>query len=225
MTHSSSIEIIADDGFRLSAYRAEPADTPKGSVIVLQELFGVNSHIRSVCDQYARAGFVAIAPALFDRVKPQMELGYAPEDIQAGLAARDALPVERVLADVQAAIHSAAAPVFVVGFCWGGTLAFLAAARLSGLTAATGYYGSMIPDVCNEAPHVPLMLHFGSADHTLPPERVALVREARPDAEIFVYEAGHGFNCDERGSYNAAAAALAHERTLAFFDAASVVQA
>ena len=219
MADTATLSIIADDGRPLSAYRSTPVGLSRGSVVVLQELFGVNEHIRRVCDDFAKDGYVAIAPALFDRVAAGMELGYSAEDVQTGLAARDALPLERVLGDVQAAIDSVAgdAPVFVLGYCWGGTLAFLAAARLSGLAGAVGYYGSMIPDYCDDAPRVPLMLHFGRHDHTLPPERVALIQEARPEAEIFVYDTGHGFNCDARPSFDPAAAELARRRTLSFF--------
>jgi len=222
MSDDATVTITATDGVAISAFEARPEGMPKGGIVVLQELFGVNPHIRSVCRGFAREGYVALAPALFDRIRPGIELGYGPDAIQTGLAARDHLPLKHALADVQAAIDHLRpfCRVGVVGYCWGGTLAFLAAARLSGLSAAVGYYGSMIPDYHSEAPRVPLMLHFGASDHTLPPERVALVEKSRPDAQLFVYEAGHGFNCEERPSFDRVSAGLARARTLELFEAA-----
>ncbi|HEX7753019.1 MAG TPA: dienelactone hydrolase family protein [Novosphingobium sp.] len=218
MTKGRFVTVQAADGFKASAYRADPAAGGKGTVVVLQELFGVNRHIRKVCDNYAARGYTALAPALFDRVAPGVELGYGPEDVRRGIELRDAQPVGLVLRDVQAAIDvlRLTGRVGVVGFCWGGTLAFLAAARLSGLSAAVGYYGSMIPDFCEETPRVPVLLHFGAKDHTVPPNRLELVRQNRPDVEIEVYAAGHGFNCDERPGFDRALADLAFERTLSF---------
>ena len=215
------VHLAARDGVSMSGYLAGPIDTPKGGVIVLQELFGVNDHIRKLCRDFAALGYVALAPALFDRVRQGVELGYDMDAVQTGIALRDQLPLDDTLADIQASVDMLRAygRVGVVGYCWGGTLTFLSAARLSGIAAAVGYYGSKIPDFRDEAPKVPLMLHFAADDHTLPADKVASVMAARPEAQIFIYDAGHGFNCDVRPSFHAVSAELALSRTLELFAA------
>jgi carboxymethylenebutenolidase len=214
-----TIRLTAKDGHDFSAYRADPPGKPRGAVVVVQEIFGVNSHIRRTADGFAAQGYVAIAPALFDRAEPGIELGYDPESIGAGRATREKVPTEPALADIQAAIDAAGryGKVGVVGYCWGGSLAFLASTRLTGLAAAIGYYGGTIAAHAQEVPGVPLLLHFGAQDQSIPLSDVEKVRAARPEVPIHVYDAGHGFNCDERGSYSAANAALALDRTLKFF--------
>ena len=218
------IDLDAKDGFVFPAYVAEPAGKPKGAIVVLQEIFGVNSHIRSVADGYAAAGYLAVAPATFHRVKPDVELGYTGGDMQAGSALKtavEALPAPGVLQDVQAAVDYAAraGKVGIVGFCWGGLLTWRAAASLSGLSAAVPYYGGGVttPEEVARRPQVPVLAHFGDKDHWIPVDTVAPFKAAHPEVEVHVYEADHGFNCDQRGSYDAAAAKLARERTLAFF--------
>lgn len=213
------IELTATDGKTIHGYRASPAGTPKGGIVVLQEIFGVNGHIRRVCDGYAAQGYLVVAPALFDRVEPGIELGYQQADVQRGLDIRGAVDLDHALADIAAAVTlaSAAGKVGLVGYCWGGLLAWVAAARLSGIGAAIGYYGGRIAQHLGEMPNVPVMLHFGEQDHAIPLSEVEEIRRQHPDLPIYTYPAGHGFNCDERASYDRAAAALAFDRSLRFF--------
>jgi len=218
------IQLKAADGQQIPAYVAEPAGQPKGGVVVVQEIFGVNSHIRSVADGYAAQGFLAVAPSTFQRVKPGVELGYQPEDMDAGFALKsavEALPAPGVLQDLQAAIgHAArAGKVGIVGYCWGGLLTWRAACLLDGLAAAVPYYGGGMttPEEIARRPRVPVMAHFGNQDRWIPLDTVEAFRQAHPEVEVHIYAANHGFNCDQRGSYDAEAAKLARERTLAFF--------
>ena len=219
-----SIDLTAKDGFTFPAYIAEPAGQPKGAVVVLQEIFGVNSHIRAVADGYAAAGYLAVAPATFHRVKPGVELGYTEDDMKAGFALKtavEALPAPGVLQDIQAAVDYAAkaGKVGIVGYCWGGLLTWRAAAAVSGLAAAVPYYGGGMttPEESALQPKVPVLAHFGNNDHWIPLPTIDDFRSAHSEVEVHVYECGHGFNCDQRGSYDAEAAKLARERTLAFF--------
>ena len=186
--------------------------------MVLQEIFGVNPHIRSVVDRYADQGYLAIAPALFDRVKPGLELGYDPDGMATGIATMKRTVEGDALNDVAAAITEAAKAgrVGVVGFCWGGTLAYAAATRLDGVAAAVGYYGGGIAAMLDTKPKVPLMLHFGERDDHIPMSSVEAICKALPDALVYSYPAGHGFNCDARSSYDKASADLALSRTLPF---------
>ncbi|MDP3752345.1 MAG: dienelactone hydrolase family protein [Polaromonas sp.] len=220
------IDLKAADGFVFPAYVAEPAGKPKAAVVVLQEIFGVNSHIRSVADGYAAAGYLAVAPATFHRVQPGVDLGYTEADMNAGFALKtavEALPAPGVLHDLQAAINHAAqttgGKVGVVGYCWGGLLTWRAACSLSGLSAAAPYYGGgmTVGDEPARPPACPVMVHFGNQDHWIPMDTVEAFKKAQPGLEVHVYEANHGFNCDQRGSYNEAAATLAKQRTLEFF--------
>ena len=218
------IQLKAADGTQIPAYVAEPAGKPKGGIVVVQEIFGVNSHIRSVADGYAAAGYLAVAPATFQRVQPDVEMGYTKEDMDKGFALKtavEALPAPGVMQDLQAAIDHAkqAGKVGIVGFCWGGLLTWRAACTLKGLAAAVPYYGGGMttPDEAARKPLVPVLAHFGDQDHWIPLESVEAFKKAHPEVEVQVYHANHGFNCDQRGSYDAAAAKLARERTLAFF--------
>jgi carboxymethylenebutenolidase len=215
---ASLIELTAADGFKLSAYRAEPSGAPRGGIVILQEIFGVNSHIRAVADSFAEEGYLCVAPALFDRVERAVELGYTPDDVATGLDIRARTSPAQAMADVEASIGAvrSAGRIGVVGYCWGGTLAFMAAASQP-IDAAVAYYGGQIKAVLDKVPAVPTLLHFGAADASIPLEDVAAIRAACPDAEVHVYEgAGHGFNCDQRGSYHPDHAALARRRTLDF---------
>ena len=218
------IDLDAKDGFNFPAYVAEPACQPKGAVVVLQEIFGVNSHIRAVADGYAAAGYLAVAPSTFHRVKTGVELGYAEADMNAGFALKtavEALPAPGVLQDIQAAVDHAArgGKVGIVGYCWGGLLTWRAAARVSGLSAAVPYYGGGMttPEESALEPKVPVLAHFGNNDHWIPLDTIETFQKAHPEVEVHVYACGHGFNCDQRGSYNAGAATTAKERTLDFF--------
>ena len=220
----SFIDLKAADGFVFPAYVAQPAGKPKAGIVVVQEIFGVNSHIRSVADGYAAEGYLAVAPSTFHRVKPGVEIGYSPDDMSAGMALKaavEALPAPGVMQDMQAAIEHAAqaGKVGIVGYCWGGLLTWRAACTLDGLSAAVPYYGGGMttPDEIARQPKVPVLAHFGDQDHWIPLDSVEAFKRAHPEVEVHVYNANHGFNCDQRGSYNAAAAKLARERTLAFF--------
>ena len=213
-----TIELKAKDGFTLAAYRADPAGKPKGGLVVIQEIFGVNHHIRDVTDRFAALGYAAIAPALFDRTKRGVDIGYDAAAVETGRNLRSEVKLEDTLLDLQAAIDNlkGMGKIGVVGYCWGGSLAFLAATRLTGIAAAVGYYGGMIAEHAGEKPRVPVMLHFGDSDQSIPMSDVDKVRAAHPEITTYVYKAGHGFNCDERGSYDAASAKTALDRTLAF---------
>ncbi len=220
------IDLKAADGFVFPAYVAEPAGKAKAAVVVLQEIFGVNSHIRSVADGYAAAGYLAVAPATFHRVQPGVDLGYTEADMNAGFALKtaiEALPAPGALQDIQAAVNHAAqstgGKVGVVGYCWGGLLTWRSASSLSGVAAAAPYYGGgmTVGDEPARQPACPVMVHFGNQDHWIPMDTVEAFKKAQPGVQVFVYEANHGFNCDQRGSYNEAAAKLAKERTLDFF--------
>ena len=222
----TTIELKAADGTVVPAYEARPAGVPRGAVVVIQEIFGVNSHIRQVADGYAAQGYLAVAPAAFHRVKPGVELGYSDADMGEGFGyktAVEALPAPGVLQDIQAAIDHAArvsgGKVGIVGYCWGGLLTWRAASLLQGLSAAVPYYGGGMtaqPDASRQ-PQVPVLAHFGDQDHWIPLDTVEAFRAAQPAVEVHVYAANHGFNCDQRGSFNEAAARTARERTLAFF--------
>lgn len=218
-----TITLQANDGFELGAYRATPEGTVRGGIVLIQEIFGVNHHIRSVVDRYAGFGYQTVAPALFDRVERGVELDYDGDGISKGREIVGELPLEATLSDIAAAAASVAdaGRTGVVGYCWGGKLTYIAAARLGDLFAAgSGYYGGGIVEFAGEAPRIPLQLHFGAEDHAIPLDAVNKIREAQPEVEVFVYDgAGHGFNCDARGSYDPAAAALAQERTNAHFAA------
>ena len=218
------IDLSAADGFSIPAYVAEPAGQPKGAVVVVPEIFGVNSHIRSVADGYAAEGYLAVAPSTFHRVKPGVELGYTDADMKDGFelkTAVEALPAPGVLQDIQAAVDYAACggKVGIVGYCWGGLLTWRAAGELKGLAAAAPYYGGGMttPEESARTPKVPVLAHFGNNDHWIPLPTIEDFKKAHPEVEVHVYACGHGFNCDQRGSYNAEAAKLARERTLAFF--------
>jgi len=211
--------LTASDKHQLGAYRADPKAAARGAVVVIQEIFGVNSHVRAVCDRFAEAGYIAMAPALFDRTQRNFESGYSPDEITNARKFIANPDWEAMLRDSQAAIDAVAAtgPVPIVGFCMGGTVAFLAATRLKGLAAAVCYYGGRIVAFADETPRCPTQMHFGEKDQSIPMTDVEIIKRKRPDCEIYVYpEAGHGFHCDERASFHQPSATLAYERTQAF---------
>lgn len=216
-----SVSLRAADGHKLSAYVARPAGEPIAGLVVVQEIFGVNAHIRSVADGYAKDGFLAVAPALFDRIEPGIELGYEGADLQTARSLIPKLDFDKALADVAAALEFAASDtgkkVGVIGYCFGGTVAWLAATRLHP-AVAVGYYAGRIGNFASEAPACPVMLHFGRQDAHIPPEEVEKVHTAHPEVQINWYDAGHGFNCDARESYNAGAAQDARQRSLEFLE-------
>jgi carboxymethylenebutenolidase len=213
----STIKLTTSDGKTIGAYVAEPKGKPKGGLVVIQEIFGVNRHIRNVTDGFAAAGYYAVAPAMFDRVRPGVELGYTGDDLAHGRELRSKLSWDDVMADLKAGVEAAkkAGKVGVVGYCFGGTVAWLAATRLG--LPAVGYYGGGIAGFANEQPKAPVMLHFGEKDAHIPLTDVEKVRAAHPKVPIHVYKAGHGFSCDERADYDKASHEAALKRTLAFF--------
>lgn len=217
-------DLKAADGQAIPAYVATPTGKAKGGIVVIQEIFGVNEHIRAVADGYAADGYLAVAPAIFHRVKPGVEMGYTPDDMGAGMAlktATEALPSPGVMQDIEAAIaHAAqAGKVGIVGYCYGGLLTWRSACELNGLSAAVAYYGggTTTPDEIKRKPKVPVLAHYGDKDKHISVESVEAFRKAHPEVEVHLYAADHGFNCDHRGSWNAEAAKLARERSLAFF--------
>ncbi len=217
---SETVKLKAADGHELDAYVARPAGEPIAGLVVIQEIFGVNKHIRSIADGYASDGFLAVAPALFDRVERGVELAYDGPDAQKGVAILQKLDNAKALEDVDAALNYVRAQTGrksgVIGYCLGGLLAWLSATRLHP-DAAVGYYAGRIGNFADENPAAPVQLHFGKLDTHIPAEQVEKVHAAHPEVEINWYEnAGHGFNCDMRASYNAEASALARTRALAF---------
>ena len=213
-------QLRAEDGFTLGAYESLPSDgDATASVVIIQEIFGVNSHIRDVVDGYAAAGYAAIAPQIFDRARRDVELGYEPDDMAAGikLAFTDT-ERDKTLVDLQSAVEEIGkwGPVGVVGYCYGGLLTWLSACKLRGVSAAVAYYGGGIAGEKDLAARCPVMMHFGEQDAMISMDDVALVKAAQPDVVVHTYDADHGFNCDHRASYNADAANVARERTLAF---------
>ena len=219
------VELTAVDGAKIPAYVAQPQGKARGAIVVLQEIFGINSHIRSVADHYAELGYLAVAPATFERIEPGVELGYNEEGFKKGFALKGAvesLPAPGILPDIEAAVAYGAelsgGKVGIVGYCWGGLLTWRAACNLSSISAAVCYYGGMTSELETSRQKLcPVMAHFGRKDHFISVESVEIFEKAQPDVQVFLYDADHGFNCDQRGSYDAAAAAQALERTKTFF--------
>jgi carboxymethylenebutenolidase len=213
------ITLTAEDGHSFGAYRAAPAGKPKAGLVVIQEIFGVNHHIKNVTDGFAADGYVALAPAIFDRAEPGFETGYQPADIERGRAVRGKIDIVDMVKDVRAAVGALKAEglkVSVVGYCLGGTLAWLAATRIDGLSCAVSYYGGGVAETAAEKPRCPVVFHFGETDQSIPPDHHAKIRAAHPTLPMHIYPAGHGFSCDERGSFHAPSATLARTRTLEF---------
>ncbi|MCC6887906.1 MAG: dienelactone hydrolase family protein [Hyphomicrobiales bacterium] len=213
------VTLTAADNQQLGSYRADPAGPSKGGVVVIQEIFGVNHHIRAVCDRLAGEGYTALAPALFDRMEKNFECGYTPDEIANARKFIANPDWDAMLRDTQAAINELGkeGPVSIVGFCMGGSIAFLAAARLSGLSCAVAYYGGAIANFADEKPKVPMQMHFGEKDQSIPMSDVEAIKAKRTESEIYVYpDAQHGFHCDERGSYNETAAKAAWPRFIDF---------
>ena len=217
-----NIELSTTDGHTLDAYISEPASSSKGGIVVIQEIFGVNQHIRNVTDQFAANGYTSIAPALFDRVERGLELGYGQSDFQKGKETRGGLNDNAIIADVQAAINevSSAGKVGIVGYCFGGFVSWLAACHCNNLSAASTFYGGGIHAKREDNPTVPVILNFGDNDGGIPLNQIHDIKEAHPDIPCYVYDnSGHGFCCEDRESYNSGACTRAHERTLAHFSA------
>jgi carboxymethylenebutenolidase len=214
----TAITLTAADGFVLGAYRADPRGAPRGGLVVAQEIFGVNSHIRNVCDGYAADGYRVIAPALFDRYETGVDIGYTPADIARGRELKAKAATDPALRDITAARQALAdcGKIGVIGYCWGGFIAWMSACQAPGFACAVSYYGGGILDAVNEVPRCPVLAHFGERDGMIPVDGVRKFAAAHPAVQVHIYAADHGFNCDQRGSYDAPSAALARERTLQF---------
>lgn len=212
--------LTTTDNHSLGAYRADPAGRPKGAMVVAQEIFGVNSHIRNVCDRLAAQGYVAVAPALFDRFVRDFQSGYSPDEVAHARTYIAKIEWPKMLLDIQAGLDEVKSigPLGVIGFCLGGSAAFLSATRLNGLKAAVAFYGGQIVKFADEKPKCPVQMHFGETDASIPMSGVEIIKQKRPDCEIYTYPAGHGFYCDERASFHNPSATLAWERTIAFLD-------
>ena len=214
------ITLTASDGFKLGGYRADPTGAPKGAIVVIQEIFGVNHHIRSVCDRLAQDGYVAIAPSIFDRSEPNFQSGYSPDEVAVARKFVANPDWAAMLRDTQAAVDAVkdVGPVGIIGFCLGGSVAYVAATRLTGLKAAVGYYGGAIVRFADDKPKVPTQLHFGEKDSGIALTDVETIKAKRPEVEVHIYPgAQHGFHCDERASYDKTSADIAWPRSLAFF--------
>lgn len=214
-----NVTLQAEDGHRFGGYRANPAGQPRGAIVIIQEIFGVNSHIRGVCDGYAADGYVALAPALFDRVEPNIQLGYEQEDIVRGREIRGKIGWDTMIMDTRAAVQALQQDkhkLGVVGYCMGGSMAWLSATRIDGLSAAVGYYGGAVAEFATERPRCPVLLHFGETDASIPKEHWDKIKAAQPKVPMHLYPAGHGFNCEQRASYHEPSASLARQRTIEF---------
>jgi len=214
------ISLTAADGHGLGAYRADPSGKARGGVVVVQEIFGVNHHIRSVCDRLAALGYCAIAPALFDRISPNFQSGYSPEEVAKARSFVANVDWSGLMRDTAAACDELKkhGSVGVLGFCMGGSVAFVAATQFAGLAAAVCFYGGQIIRHADSKPACPVQMHFGEKDEHIPMTDVQTIRTKRPECEIYTYAAGHGFYCDERLSYHAESANIAWGRTLRFLD-------
>lgn len=213
------VQLHAKDGHTLDAYAAQPGITALGGLVIVQEIYGVNAHIRGVAERYAEDGYVTVAPALFDRIERGLDLGYEGKDRETAMALLQKFHIDQAIEDIAAAVEwlrgFGKIGVGVVGFCLGGTLAWLSAARLP-INAAVGYYGGQITRYLGEHPKVPVMLHFGEQDNHIPPADVDKIAEAYREVKIYRYPAGHAFNRDKSPGYDASSAALARQRTLEF---------
>lgn len=220
-TRGSIVELTAADEHKYQAYHVHAGGDRgrRGGLVVIQEIFGVNSHIRQVADGYADQGYEVYAPALFDRIERGVELGYDQEDLAAGIALMKIMDTTNAVLDVQNCVATmrGEGPVGVVGYCWGGTVSWVTACRAIGVAGAVCYYGGNIIGHIDEVPKCPVMMHFGEQDTGIPMDAVDAIRAEHPEVDVHLYDADHGFNCDQRASYNEAAANLARERSLEFF--------
>jgi len=213
------VKLTTSDNHALGAYRADPSGTPKGGIVVIQEIFGVNHHIRAMCDRFAGIGYAAIAPQVFDRFARDFESGYSPDEIAHARSLIGNLNFDLMMKDIEASVGNlkSVGPIGIVGYCMGGTAAFLAACRVNGLSTAVAYYGGMIDKFADEKPKRPVQMHFGEKDEGIPLSTVEDIKEKQPQAEVYTYPgAPHGFACDERASFRQESADLAWQRTTAF---------
>lgn len=219
-SRGETISLTMNDGAGIGVYHVSPKGARRGGLVLIQEIFGVTEHIRELCDGFADQGYEVMAPALFDREAPGLEASYSEEDIKQAMAlAREQHPFDQSIDDTQTCIDQLRdrGPVFITGYCYGGSVTWAAACRCQGLAAASAYYGSLIPKLADEAPRCPIILHFGKHDKGIPLEDVEKVQARHPDVPVYLYDAGHGFNSDRRDNYDAESAELALKRTLELF--------
>lgn len=213
------------DGFEFDAYHVKPQDARRGGLVLIQEIFGVTPGIRDLADSFAADGYEVLAPSMFDRAEPGFETERSPEGIAKGRAYAHQVGFDNAMGDVQACIDALQGPVFVTGFCYGGFIAWLAAVRCTGLSAASCFYGGLIADLASEQPKVPVILHFGKKDAHIPPEHWDRIRAAHPDIPLYLYDADHGFFSTDRAGYDPEPANLARLRTLQLFHQAGMGKA
>jgi carboxymethylenebutenolidase len=216
---AETIKLQADDGHEFDAYHVEAEGQRKGGLVLVMEIFGVNAHIRELAHDFARHGYEVLAPAMYDRAERGVDLGYTPETITQGRALRDRIGWDVPMKDVAAAAAwlGSRGKVGVVGYCFGGSIAWLSACRVPGLAAAVGYYGTAVIQFMGETPRCPTMLHFGDKDASIPVVEVEKLKAIHPEVEVHRYDADHGFRSDRRVNYDETASRLADGRTLAFF--------
>jgi carboxymethylenebutenolidase len=222
MTQGTMIKMTMSDGAEIGVYHVGPKGARRGGLVLIQEIFGVTDHIKECCDSYANEGYEVLGPALYDREAPGFQAGYDPEGIQKAIKiARGEHPFDLSIADAGTCIDAlkSKGPVFITGYCYGGSVTWAAACKCDGLAAASGYYGGNIAQMADWQPKCPTILHFGEHDHGIPMENIDKIRKAHPEVAVHVYDAGHGFNSDRRTDYNPEAAKLARERTLELFRA------
>ncbi|MBX3622655.1 MAG: dienelactone hydrolase family protein [Rhizobacter sp.] len=223
-TRGSMTQMTMSDGARIGVYQVQPRGQRRGGLVLIQEIFGVTDHIKEQADRFADQGYEVLAPAIYDREVPDFQATYSDEDrAKAVKVARELHPFQLSVADAQTCIDALKdqGPVFITGFCYGGSVTWAAACRCTGLAAASGYYGSLVPQFAAETPRCPTILHFGKQDASIPLEGVEKVKAAHPDVAVYLYDAGHGFNSDRRANYHAESALTAFERTLALFQSAT----
>ncbi len=215
------ITLKSGDGADIGCYHVEAVGPRKGGLVLIMEIFGVTEHIKELCDGYAADGYEVLSPAIYDRQVTSFEASYSEEDVQKSLELRAANTYENTVLDTQMCIDylSSRGPVFMTGYCYGGSITWVAACRANGLAAAAGYYGGAIKDFIDETPKCPTILHFGERDASIPMDDVRRIEKAHPDVAVYVYDADHGFNSDRRQHYDPACAKLARERTIALFEA------
>ena len=214
------INATASDGHEFDSYLAQAKGSPRGGIVLVQEIFGVNNHIKNVAEKFSSNGYLVGAPSLFDRVQPDIQLGYSTEDVIRGKELKDNLGNAKPLIDIIATLNivRSAGRVAVVGYCWGGTLAWLSACHVDGFNAAISYYGEGIGQLLSIEPRCPSIFHFGEQDHAIPAAEINSLRQAHPDCPIYLYPAGHGFNCEQRDSFHSTSSAIAFERTIQHLD-------
>ena len=223
MSHKGQmIALKSADGTSVDCYHVKAEGTRKGGLVLIMEIFGVTAHIKDLCDGYAERGYDVVSPQLYDRKVKGFEATYTQDDINASLKYRAEITTENFVDDVHMCVNKLKADgnakTFITGYCYGGSVSWVAACRVAGLNAASCYYGGMIKNFITENPKIPTICHFGERDHGIPMEDVRAIEAAHPDVKVYVYDADHGFNSDRRNNYDKASAELALKRTLELFE-------